>query len=227
MKRHYSILSVTAMLVLASSVIATDREPVADQRQEQTVEWAHSLCFEQSMEFAQLMHGPFMQPPHRDGHGTGRGMPFMKRRERLERLRMKKMLEVLELEPQQRDRLLDFVKQYRKEMVNLFAERSMLIDRLADGIHSDVPKESKISGLLGEVELLEKKQYEHRAKFMRQAKKLLSAEQLARLLVFQEHFEANIFEKLRGMRQHNPRMQNRGPQEQRDSAKFYKQSTDG
>ena len=151
-----------------------------------------------------LMHsgGPYFQPPGPNGPGGIRDKMFRKKFERLERLRMEKMFEVLQLEPEQKGRMLEFMKGHRARQEELFNERSQIMDELRDRIHADKFDEPAVNDLLNKLESLERRQYEHRALLIEEVKKMLTTEQIARLVLFMEHFESNIFEKVRGLRSH-------------------------
>ncbi|MDF1543543.1 MAG: hypothetical protein P1R58_00410 [bacterium] len=220
MNRRIRGLVVLALALMALTVSAGESE------QEPGTEQFYPSCLDGSDRMTFCAQAPCMQPPHRDGRG-GEGAPFMKRRERLERFRMKKMMEVLDLRPEQKEKVLAFISRHREEQKNLLAERHGLMEQLGHEIHADTPKESEILDLLAAIKQLEQRQHEHRLQFMDQAGRLLNPEQLARLLVFHEHFEARMFDQLKGMRQHEAGKHNRKEPSDRNGTRPDKNSTDG
>ncbi len=144
------------------------------------------------------------QPPMGE-RGFGHGMGMHKKN--LENLRMLKLLEVLKLSEEQNIEFLARFSSHRVEMQNINErtenEVEQLIEKLkAIEVGEDI-KEKELKEHIEKIEKLKQERIEKRIDFYNKTAELLTTEQQAKLLVFEERFERELIESMRGF--HNRR----------------------
>ncbi len=113
-------------------------------------------------------------------------------RERIEMLRMWKLLEVLDLSDEQAEKFLPIFNNFQKEQKELEKAKRESLKMLENEINKEEVEHRKIEKILNDLEenrmLFEKK----RENFLFAAKEVLSLEQQAKLVLFEEIFAEHI-----------------------------------
>ncbi len=113
-------------------------------------------------------------------------------RERIEMLRMWRLLEALDLSTEQSERFLPILNDFQKEQKELEKAKRESLKMLKEEISKEEMDHRKIEKILNDLKenrvLFEKK----REKFLFAAKEVLSLEQQARLILFEERFAEHI-----------------------------------
>ena len=122
----------------------------------------------------------------------------------LENLRLLKLLEVLDLSEDQNDQFILAFSKFRKNSrlirENIEGEIIFLGEYLKKENKSDNVIMEKVDLIIRIKEDFEKE----RKKFFEKIKDILTAEQLGRMIVFQERFERELLEQVRGFRAPKP-----------------------
>jgi hypothetical protein len=141
---------------------------------------------------AQLDEPP--QPPR----GSGR---FEEQRKHLEQFRMLELLKLLDLEEDQEVPFLTAFKDLRTQQRRLQKEKQELLAKLEERLRSESIDDEEIHETIGDILALGREKVEIEEGFIENARKILSAEQLGKFVVFQEQFEFELLKKLRGFHQ--------------------------
>ena len=131
------------------------------------------------------------QGPH---HGGGPGMMGGPRRKHLEQFRMLKLLEFLDLTDEQEIPFLTRYRELDQAHDSLRQVRMGYIEQLARQVEEGGVSEAKINQLIDKVRETERQKINIDQNFLNDARNILTPEQVARLVVFQDRFE---FEMLR------------------------------
>ncbi len=143
-------------------------------------------------------------PPMGGGMPDMRGRPDMERQRRhLEQLRLLKLLEVLDLRDNQEEPFLSAFQAMRKAQRALDEQKGELIGRLSLQIQTSSKDDKKVNALVDSVVSIEDQKRAAMRGFFDKARTILTAEQAAKLLVFQERFEYELLERVREFREHN------------------------
>ena len=187
-----SLTIVMAVAVLSVSVRAEERT------QPQAID-------PPSADMMSAFDGPFGQAPDAPvagAPGPGRpGRPEMEgQRRHLEQLRMLKLLEVLDLKDMQEEPFLMAFRAMRKSLRDLDEEKGRLLAGLSESVQSSPSDERKISALTDSVVSISDQKRSVAKAFFVKARGILSAEQTAKLLIFEERFEYELLERVREFR---------------------------
>jgi Spy/CpxP family protein refolding chaperone len=149
--------------------------------------------------------GPFGQcldAPMAGAPGPGRpDRPEMERQRRhLEQLRLLKLLEVLDLKDSQEEPFLVAFQAIRKSLRDLDEQKGRLLARLSEIVQSSARDDRKISALTDSVVSISDQKRSAAKVFFVKARGILSAEQTAKLLIFEERFEYELLERVREFR---------------------------
>ncbi len=118
----------------------------------------------------------------------------------LEQLRILKLLELLNLDE---DHDLEFMQLYRKhrnEVKENENEHNFKMAELSEGLKNENITDANIFRLTAEVEKNADARVVLEKSFLNESKKILSAEQFGKLVVFQERFERELLEQVRQFR---------------------------
>lgn len=129
------------------------------------------------------------------------------RGERYEMLMKMRLVEVLDLSPEQGDRFLPLFNQYRQRTQRILRARGEAMRRLAryvrsqmgnleEGEQAEEMSEKQIREQLAKLEEIRRAQEASRQEFYQKAGEALSAGQVARLLVFEENFAREVVRNL-------------------------------
>ncbi len=150
-----------------------------------------------------LMSAPavFAQRPDKGMRGK-RG--WGKHAENLENLRMLKLLEVIDLDEEQNVEFLALFASSRKKMKEIREEMESEVDELIEILKDENPDESLIKEKLGKIEVLKKRFTDNFENLQNKAKEILTTVQYAKMLVFQERFERELIQSVKGFRNNPP-----------------------
>lgn len=128
------------------------------------------------------------------------GPPPQERRERLQDLAVWKMLEVLDLSQEQTDKFLPALREMQKQEGELQEQRRKLLMELERRM-TQGGSEKEVREVIQELRMLGKQGEAVRERFFNQAEKILSVQQLGRLVLFQDRFEKRMREMMRQMQE--------------------------
>jgi Spy/CpxP family protein refolding chaperone len=122
-------------------------------------------------------------------------------REEIETMKMWKMLEVLDLTDEQSNDFLPAWKELQKAQKEFREKRENLLKSLEAVLGEEKPDESKIRDILGQLEKERSKFDEVQQRFRKKAQEVLTSEQQAKLLLFEDKFEKRMMEIIRQYRE--------------------------
>jgi len=135
----------------------------------------------------------------------GRTFPEEGKRERLkeeiETMKMWKMLEALNLSQEQSDKFLPAWRELQKAQKTFREKRDNLLRMLEMTLGEEKPKEGKIKDILIQLEKERIFLDEVQQRFREKAKELLTLEQQAKLLLFEDRFEKRMMDIIRQYRE--------------------------
>ncbi|MEA1980917.1 MAG: hypothetical protein U9N54_08085 [candidate division Zixibacteria bacterium] len=115
---------------------------------------------------------------------------------RYEKFRQRKLLELLELNDNQKDKLLPMMEKIRNEGHQLMDEKIELIDNLSKELIQSNPDDLKINEHINKILVLNEKHERIRNKLLQNVKQLLSPVQVGKLIIFEERFHQRAMEKI-------------------------------
>lgn len=121
-------------------------------------------------------------------------------RERIETLRVWRMIEFLDLRPEQSDEFLPLLHKFKKTQKDLEMARRKLFKDLKNELESEEPDEKKIQQILLGLEKNREELEKERKIFLINSRKTLTLIQEARLLLFEQRFERELKETIRKLR---------------------------
>lgn len=127
-------------------------------------------------------------------------------REIIEKVRIYKLTEELDLSEEQITKFFPRLKEMRKNEQEFHKQRGEIIQELKEILKAKVD-EQKIVKLLNKLQELQKKRIESQLREMEEIRQILTPEQQARFIIFQEEFEREIrdmIREIRGRRQPPP-----------------------
>jgi Spy/CpxP family protein refolding chaperone len=154
----------------------------------------------------------FGQLPHTDNnmdHHSQHQPRWGRMSANVENLRMLKMLEAVDLTEEQSGKFLPLFHGFRKDIKTLRQERKELVEGIIHLVHQE-GGDDKIKADLAKLKANRQQIDRRQEKFLSDCENVLTTPQLARLIVFQEHFERDMLESLREFRQQ------KGPHSQRN-----------
>ncbi|MEW5923398.1 MAG: hypothetical protein AB1746_05370 [Candidatus Zixiibacteriota bacterium] len=139
------------------------------------------------------------------GHGMGmHDGGWGKHAENLENLRMLKLLEVLDLNEQQNAEFIAIFASFRKENREIREKIDVEVEALIDLLKKDNPSEDAVREKVEKIETLKKEIFRSFDSFAEKSKKILNVIQQGKMIVFQERFERELIESVRGFRKDFP-----------------------
>lgn len=118
-------------------------------------------------------------------------------RERIEMLRMWKLLEALDLSTEQSEIFLPILNDFQKEQKELEKAKRESLKMLKEEISKEEMDHRKIEKILNNLEENRKLQERKREEFLFEVKEALSLKQQARLILFEERFAEHIKEMIK------------------------------
>jgi Spy/CpxP family protein refolding chaperone len=148
------------------------------------------------------------------GRNSRRGPADVEQRRKfLDQLRVLKLLEVLNLREDQEPKFLQAFSDMRRRQRQVEEERAAVIDELAQNLQERKVDSKRIDEIIAKLTLLGTERAKLVTDFVASMRQLLTPEQLGRFIVFQDRFEYELLQRVRGFR---ARMQ--GGNEAEDSA---------
>jgi Spy/CpxP family protein refolding chaperone len=123
-------------------------------------------------------------------------------RERIETLRLWKMIEVLDLSPEQSDKFLPLLHEFQKARNELEMDSRNLFEDLEEELHSKEPSEKKIKDILLNLEKNRQELENARNTFLTSSREVLTTIQEAKLIWFEHNFEKKLRDTIRKFRMH-------------------------
>ncbi|MEO0122578.1 MAG: Spy/CpxP family protein refolding chaperone [candidate division WOR-3 bacterium] len=120
-------------------------------------------------------------------------------REIIEKVRVYKLTEELDLSEEQITKLFPRLKEMRKNEQEFHKQRMEIIQKLKE-LLDEKAKEQEIVKTLNRLQELQKKRFESQLKELEEIKQILTPEQQAKFIIFQEEFEKEIRDLIREIR---------------------------
>jgi len=138
---------------------------------------------------------------HGGMHGRMWGEEHMKN---LENLRLLKLLETLELNDDQSDEFIAEFASFRQKMKDLTTQINAQVDTLAEQLNQAEPDDKAILARVNEIENLRQQRPVLMSQLHDSVREFLTPVQIGKLVVFEERFERELLEKVRGFRRGMP-----------------------
>jgi Spy/CpxP family protein refolding chaperone len=122
-------------------------------------------------------------------------------RDEIETMKMWKMLEVLNLTDEQSDKFLPAWRELQKAQKDFREKREDLLKSLEGVLGAEKPDEGKIRDIMGQLEKERSRLDEVQQRFRQKAQEVLTIEQQAKLLLFEDRFEKRMMEIIRQYRE--------------------------
>lgn len=119
--------------------------------------------------------------------------------ERIETLKMWKLTEALELTEEQAAVLFPAMRQFQRQQDSIRQRQTELLQELQDALNSKADS-AEILGIIDEMTSLKYNDCENEADFIRKARSVLTAEQQAKYIIFEQEFRKQMMEMIRDFR---------------------------
>ena len=123
-----------------------------------------------------------------------------KRRKHLEQFRLLKLLELLDLDESQEAQFMKSFTSVRRELRRVDDGKREALDRLASGVHAGDIADNEINDLIDRIVRIENEKRMFFDHFLKESRSFLTAQQIAKLVIFHERFEYELLEKVRQFR---------------------------
>jgi hypothetical protein len=123
-----------------------------------------------------------------------------KMRERIETLRLWKMIEVLDLTPEQSDKFLPLLHRFQQKQRELETAGKQLFRDLEEELNSTEPSEKTLQNILLDLERNKGALENERNNFLTSSREILTTIQEARLIWFEHKFEKELRDTIRKFR---------------------------
>ncbi|SYZ74292.1 exported hypothetical protein [Candidatus Zixiibacteriota bacterium] len=143
------------------------------------------------------------------GHAVlaqGRGMHqnnkamHEQRMKNLENLRLLKLMEVLDLSDEQSPKFIEAYSSFRNDTRQINYDLQSAVDSLADNLTSGEIRKDQIDKSISRIASLRSLREQRLAQFHEKIAGFLTPEQMGKLVVFEERFERELIENIRGFR---------------------------
>lgn len=132
--------------------------------------------------------------------GSGRPGTLNEASERLDLLRMWRLIDRLEVREDQAADLFPMWSRHRRERRDMQAERARLAKGLTEALDDSSGTESQLLKWMGRMEALDARLAEAEGAFRSELAQVLDVRQRARLMLFPEQFRGEVSEMIRGLR---------------------------
>lgn len=185
------IIAVAALAGGSGPVMAGDNaeRAVSDSWHDFWNEMPHDLYAQVEDEGENLHFGPGKPGQHR------------RQRKHIEQLRMLKMLELLDLDQDQEISFLTSYNDLRRDIRRVDEARTKLLTELGDKLHDETGTDAEIKTLLEQVDANRAARRKVEDEFIEHAATMLSVRQLGKLIMFNEHFERELLDRVRVYRE--------------------------
>lgn len=127
-------------------------------------------------------------------------------RKHLEKFRLSKLLELLELTKEQRKEFLPQFRETRKQHHRTIRNKVRAVEKLGQLLKQKKSSEREIQKLIDEISDFEKQKIRQQESFLTGCRGILTPVQFGKLIVFQDRFELRMLGKLRGFRDRKEQM---------------------
>ena len=132
--------------------------------------------------------------------------------QRITMLRIFKLTEMLELNEEDAARLFPVIQRYDRQFREIMEKKEKLMHRLRQELQQERPDEAKLHKLVDEILVLEREAMRLRTEQFKELKQILTAQQYAKYLIFDQRFREDLNRMLDDIRRQRPRRRNRqGP----------------
>ncbi len=143
--------------------------------------------------------------PQRMGKGPRLGrMEPEQRRKYVEQFRLLKLLELLDLKEEQEAKFIESFRSMRRQQRKIEQDRAELMQEISEELERNRVDDARIISAADQLLALDERRREVMANFLGKARTLLTPEQVARLILFQERFELELLERVREFRDRTP-----------------------
>ncbi len=122
------------------------------------------------------------------------------RAKNLENLRLLKLMEVLDLSDTQSPQFISIFVDFRKEMRLISDAIQKEVDTLSTLLQMEKGSDDAIKSSIAKIESLKSKKNDGIKKFHADIEKLLNVQQMGKVVVFEERFDRELIENVRGFR---------------------------
>jgi hypothetical protein len=126
---------------------------------------------------------------------------MQKQRRYLEQLRMLKLLEMLDLKEDQEVEFITNFRAMRQNLEDLEAEHHSILDEVSRHIDAGDVDDRLVERTSEQLVQIAQRKIEVVSSFFNEAKKTLTPEQMAKLMIFQERFDRELLERVRAFRE--------------------------
>lgn len=140
------------------------------------------------------------QPGPGPGPWEGRGPRHEKMREKIKTIKIWQLTEAVGLTTEQSEKFFPIYNKHQNDHQKLEEERLSLLEKLSELSEKSDASESEIKKTLGELTEVDNKVIALRNSFINEISGVLSIKQVAKLLVFEEHFRRRLQENIRDIR---------------------------
>lgn len=160
----------------------------------------------------------FQRPKEGRGPGFGRMHQGMGK-ERLEQLRMVKILELLNMDEEKEIEFLPVFRTLRKAKMKADIERNKIIKRLTVEVRKEISNDSNILELVDELKEHDVKQQKEFKQILNRIEQILSPVQFGKLYIFQARFGPEVLGRMRDFQKRQRGMDHNWPMDpdQRDT----------
>lgn len=123
-----------------------------------------------------------------------------KKHKRFEKFRQRKLLELLELSDNQKDKLLPLMEKIRYDGHELIIDKTALTEKLTIELKQNKPDDLKINDYIDKIIKLSEKHEQLKNKLLLEVKQFLTPVQLGKMIIFEERFHKRAMENLFGER---------------------------
>jgi hypothetical protein len=117
----------------------------------------------------------------------------MKAMQKMEELKKIKLIDVLQLDEETSIKFFTRRSEHIKKIEELIQLRNDKIDKIEDILKSDESNnESILTKEINDFHQLEEKEFQERQRFLKSASEILTPEQMAKLIVFEERFRRDV-----------------------------------
>lgn len=148
-------------------------------------------CSQQIIRSGAILQGPGGRPGGRRGrdpHGIGR----------LEKFRIAKLMQLLELTDEQKEQIIPMFRKMRRNLRVLHSEKREHVVALTKGIRYETISDEEIDEHIAGMEKLNHEIPRAMEKFIREMRSILSVKQVGRLVLFTEKFDLLLLDRVRG-----------------------------
>ncbi len=132
--------------------------------------------------------------------GRGRDWHGDQHAKNLENLRMLKLLETLELNDEQDTKFITAFTSFRKDIRQISEDIRSEVDSLAEIVKQPTPPENEIMTQILKIEKMKMQRDNIVVDFHKEISNILTPVQLGKLVIFEEHFDRELIESVRGFR---------------------------